>query len=136
MSDRFAQRADRPERIEAVVKDVSLEIVPPGDISRHLAGRPDAPPLQEDGKGGFRVGKSRVLLELVIQAHLDGDSPEAIEQRYPTLSRADVYSVIAFYMRHTADVEKYLARREQQAREVWERIDRHQGAPATNGNNS
>jgi uncharacterized protein (DUF433 family) len=116
------QDPDNPDGIEAVVKYVSLEIVPPGSVPSHLAGRPDAPPLREDDKGGLRVGKSRVLLELVIQAHHDGDTPEAIEQRYPTLNRADVYSVIAFYQRYPADVEKYLANREQQARHLWKLI--------------
>jgi uncharacterized protein (DUF433 family) len=108
-----------------LVRDVSLEIAQPGDPVS-LAARPDAPPLREDGKGGLRVGNSRVLLELVIQAHQDGDSPEAIVKRYPTLSLADVHGVIAFYLRHPGEVDEYMVRREQEARELGERIDKEQ----------
>jgi uncharacterized protein (DUF433 family) len=112
--------------IVAIVQDVSLEVVQAGDPVS-LAARPDAPALWEDGRGGLRVGKSRVLLELVIQAHQDGDSPEAIVRRYPTLALADVHAVIAFYLRHPGEVAEYVLRREQQAREVWERIAKEHG---------
>jgi hypothetical protein len=67
------------------------------------------------------------LLELVIRAFQDGATPEAIAQRYPTVALADIYAVIAYYLRHQAEVEAYLVEREQQAREVRERIESHQG---------
>jgi uncharacterized protein (DUF433 family) len=54
----------------------------------------EAPPLREDESGALRVGNSRVLLELVIQAFQDGATPETIVQRYPTLALADAYAVI------------------------------------------
>jgi uncharacterized protein (DUF433 family) len=57
--------------------------------------RAAAPPLQEDASGALRVGRSRVLLELVIRALQDGATPEAIVQRYPTTTLADIYAVIA-----------------------------------------
>ena len=50
--------------------------------------------------GGLRVGRSRVLLELVIRAFQDGATPEAIVQRYPTTTLADIYAVVAYYLRH------------------------------------
>lgn len=86
----------------------------------------EAPPLHADAKGGLRVGKSRVLLELVIRAFNDGATPEAITQRYPTTILSDVYSVIAYYLRHRAEIERYLERREQQADEVRFRIEEQQ----------
>jgi uncharacterized protein (DUF433 family) len=88
----------------------------------------EAPPLREDAAGGaLRVGNSRVLLELVIRAFQDGATPEAIVQRYSTLALGDVYAVIAYYLRHRGEVEEYLARREQQAEEVRQRIEGQQG---------
>jgi uncharacterized protein (DUF433 family) len=84
-------------------------------------------PLRRDESGALRVGHSRVLLELVIRAFQDGATPEAIAQRYPTAALADLYAVIAYYLRHQAEVEAYLAQREQQAQEVRERIESHQG---------
>ena len=37
------------------------------------------------------------------------------------------WQVIAYYLRHRQEVEAYLAEREQQAQEVRQRIERHQG---------
>lgn len=87
----------------------------------------EAPPLHEDAAGALRVGGSRVLLELVIRAFQDGATPEAIVHRYDTLALADVYAVIAYYLRHRGEVDSYLARREQKAAEVWQRIEGQQG---------
>jgi uncharacterized protein (DUF433 family) len=86
----------------------------------------EAPPLREDASGALRVGKSRVLLELVIRAFQDGATPEAIVQRY-SLALPDVYAVITYYLRHRSEVEGYLAEREQKAEEARQRIESQQG---------
>ena len=78
----------------------------------------EAPPLNEDATGALRVGNSRVLLEIVVRAFQDGATPETIMQRYSTLALPDVYAVLAYYLRHPNEAERYLARREQKADEV------------------
>jgi uncharacterized protein (DUF433 family) len=83
----------------------------------------DAPPLREDSTGAIRVGDSHVLLELVIRAFQDGATPEAIVQRYSTLALTDVYTVVAYYLRHQQEVDAYLTSREELADEVRERIE-------------
>lgn len=87
----------------------------------------EAPPLRRDESGALRVGNSRVLLELVIRAFEDGATPETIVQQYPTTALADIYSVIAYYLRHRHEIEAYLAERERRAEEVHNRIDNQQG---------
>ena len=67
----------------------------------------DAPPLRQDSSGALRLGQSRVLLELVIHAFQDGATPEAIVQRYPTTTLADIYAAIAHYLRHEEEIEEY-----------------------------
>lgn len=89
--------------------------------------RSETPPLHEDSTGALRVGESRVLLELVIRAFQDGATPEAIVQRYPTATLADIYSVVAFYLHNQGEVEEYLARRERRTGEVRQRIEARQG---------
>jgi uncharacterized protein (DUF433 family) len=84
-------------------------------------------PLREDAAGALRVGNSRVLLELVIRAFQDGATPEAIVQRYSTLTLPDVYAVIAYYLRHRSQVEAYLAQREKTAEAVQRRVEDQQG---------
>jgi uncharacterized protein (DUF433 family) len=83
----------------------------------------DSPPIREDDSGALRVGQSRVLLELVVRAFQDGSTPESIVQRYPSVTLGDVYGVIAYYFHHKADIERYLAEREQKAGEVQRRIE-------------
>ena len=92
-----------------------------------FAVQPESPPLRQDAAGALRVGSSRVLLELVIRAFQDGATPESIIQRYSTISLADAYAVIAYYLRHRREVEGYLAQREQKAEDVRQRIESQQG---------
>ena len=87
----------------------------------------EAPPLREDATGAVRVGNSHVLLEMVVRAFQDGATPETIVQRYSALALPDVYAVLAYYLRHPNEVEEYLARREQKAEEVRQRIESQQG---------
>jgi uncharacterized protein (DUF433 family) len=87
----------------------------------------EAPPIREDADGALRVGSSRVLLEMVVQAFQDGATPEEILQRYSTLSLPDVYAVITYYLRHRSEIEAYLAERERKAEEVRQKWEKHQG---------
>ncbi|MBI3117540.1 MAG: DUF433 domain-containing protein [Candidatus Hydrogenedentes bacterium] len=87
---------------------------------------PETPPLREETDGALRVGNTRVLLEMVIQAFEDGATPETIVQQYPTLSLPEVYAVIAYYLRHPEESAEYLGQRQQQAEEIWHKIDQHQ----------
>ena len=57
-----------------------------------------AVPLWEDPPGVFRVGRSRVLLELVLRAFQRGESPERIVRSFRELALAEVYSVIGPYL--------------------------------------
>ncbi len=89
--------------------------------------QPEAPPLREDADGVLRVGNSRVLLELVIRSFQDGATAETIVQRYSTLALADVYAVIAYYLRHRSEVDEYLNRRDETAEVAREKIESRQG---------
>ncbi|PSR18387.1 hypothetical protein C8255_07625 [filamentous cyanobacterium CCP3] len=83
----------------------------------------ETPPLHADVTGAMRVGHTRVLLETVIRAFQDGASPEAIVQRYSTLSLSDVYNTIGYYLRHQDAVDIYLKQREQLAEAVQQQFD-------------
>lgn len=82
----------------------------------------EAPPFREDETGAIRIGKTRVILELVIRAFLDGASPETIVKQYFTLSLSDTYSAITYYLRHQETIETYLQQREQIATKVQQRF--------------
>src|SRR5215210_8972908 len=82
-----------------------------------LAIKTDPVPLSLDATGTVRVRGTRVTLDTVIGAFSRGATAEQIVQQYPSLELADVYAVIAYYLRNTQEVEAYLtARRDQAAR--------------------
>jgi hypothetical protein len=72
----------------------------------------------------MRVGGTRVTLDTVIAAFNNGATAEEIAQQYPSLTLADVYSVIAYYLRHQTDVQTYLADRQQHAANVRQELER------------
>jgi uncharacterized protein (DUF433 family) len=86
----------------------------------------ERPPVSEGAKGALRVGNSRVLLELVLRAFLDGATPENIVQRYSTLQLADVYAVIGYYLKHRQVFDLYLQEREKTAEETEVKIETSQ----------
>lgn len=75
-------------------------------------------PLERDTDGVVRVGGTRVTLDTVVMAFNEGATAEEIVQQYPSLSLADVYAVIGYYLRQRPAVEAYLYQRRQQAEEV------------------
>lgn len=80
----------------------------------------DPLPLRVEADGGIRVGDTRVHLEIVIGEHKKGRTPDDIVRSFDTLKLADVYAVIAYYLQHTDEVDRYIAERDQQAEE-WRR---------------
>ena len=72
-------------------------------------------PLVTDVDDVIRVGNTRVTLETVVSAFLDGATAEEITHQYPSLDLADVYSVIGYYLRRRADVDGYLRQRRERA---------------------
>ncbi len=75
----------------------------------------DRPPLRMDEGGAVRVGQSRISLDLIVEQYENGISPEDMIRAYNTLVLADVYAVIAYYLRHRDEVRTYLKRRAEEA---------------------
>ena len=78
----------------------------------------EAPPLSTDPDGVVRVTGTRVPLDTVIAAFVAGATAEEISQQFPSLGLADVYQVIAYYMRRPSEVEEYLRSRKAQSEAV------------------
>ena len=60
------------------------------------------------------VPGSRISLDDLVAAFKRGKTPEAIHDAFETVSLADVYAILTYYLRHRPEVEKYL---EQQIQE-------------------
>jgi len=83
-------------------------------------------PLREDPPGVLRVGKSRVLLELVLCAFRRGDTPEAIVRSYPALQLADVYAVISRYLADPEPFDAYLRESDEKAETLRRQVEASQ----------
>jgi uncharacterized protein (DUF433 family) len=87
----------------------------------------DAPtifvPIRTDEHGAVRVGGTRVLLDLIIANHLQGDSPEQIHEDFPSVKLLDIYAVITYYLGNTEEVNEYLRRRDEEAQEIRRKIE-------------
>jgi uncharacterized protein (DUF433 family) len=75
-------------------------------------------PLRVETSGVIRVGSSRVSLDSVVAAFLEGATAEEINQQYPSVPLADIYYVIGYYLRRQSEVDKYLDQRRDQAARV------------------
>ena len=80
-------------------------------------------PLRLDKGDTYRVGNTRVRLDTVVFAYNAGSSAEQITGDYPGLELADVHSVIAYYLRHKAEVDAYITAREQEAARLRAEIE-------------
>jgi uncharacterized protein (DUF433 family) len=86
----------------------------------------DPVPLRRDEHGVIRVGDSQVVLDVVIREFNNGADPEGIVHGYPTLALADVYGVIAYYLRHRKEVDEYLHNRREEAGRLRQEIEAKQ----------
>lgn len=75
-------------------------------------------PLKVDTDGVIRVSKTRVTLDTIVGAFLEGLTAEEIAVQYPVVPLADVYSVISYYLHQKKKVETYLKRREKFAEQI------------------
>jgi len=87
------------------------------------AARDPVPLTVDDDRGVFRVSGTRVTLDTLIGAFKRGATPEEIAQDYSAVPLADVYAVIAYYLRHRSEVEDYLERRAREHAELRREIE-------------
>lgn len=85
----------------------------------------DAPlrvPLRQTADGTIRIGETRVSLETIIAAYLRGDRPEEISEGFPAIELADIYAIIAYYLKNCEAVDAYLAQQDEDAHRILEEI--------------
>jgi uncharacterized protein (DUF433 family) len=69
---------------------------------------PESPYIsQEDG--ALRIAGTRVGLATVVACYQGGESPEKIAEEFPTVSLAQVYGAIAYYLENKKLIEDFIA---------------------------
>lgn len=71
----------------------------------------------EEREGVYWVAGTRVSLDSIVYAFLDGQTAESIAQSFPVLTLEQVYGAITFYLAHRPVIDAYL-RHEEEAFEV------------------
>jgi len=74
------------------------------------------PVYVERRDGAYRIRGTRVSLDSVVYAFLNGEPAESIAHSFPALELEQVYGAIAYYLAHQTEVDAYL----KQAREDYE----------------
>lgn len=57
---------------------------------------------------GYWIVETRISLDSVVYAFLNGESPESIAQNFPLITLEQVYGAIAFYLANKELVDAYL----------------------------
>jgi len=85
-------------------------------------------PYVSQREGAYWVAGTRVSLDSIVYAFLNGETAESIAQSFPVLDLEQVYGAITFYLANRADVDAYL----REGRADYERLREaaHQADPA------
>src|SRR5437016_11997030 len=97
----------------------------------------------EERNGGYYVAGTRISLDSIVYSFNEGQSPEAIQENFPSLKRSQIYGAIAFYLDHQTEIDKYLEETEREFEgkaiplekanpELWAKIQ-HAKAEAAQG---
>jgi uncharacterized protein (DUF433 family) len=89
----------------------------------------------EQRDGCYYLTGTRISLDSVVYSFNEGNSPEAIREDFPLLTRAQIYGAIAFYLDHQPEIDEYLVRVERELKEstiplqqanpaLWEKLER------------
>jgi uncharacterized protein (DUF433 family) len=113
--------AEVTAELEAVQREALTQWGISADMAASLAAMADFP-LRLDRHGDIRIGRSRVLLDTIIDRYKSGATPKEIAKGYDTLTPAEISEAIAYYLRHKDDVDAYLQRRDAEAQALWEQI--------------
>jgi uncharacterized protein (DUF433 family) len=92
-------------------------------LTQSLPPHSESTLLRVDEEGTLRVGNSRITLDLIAQQYENGMSPEDMVRAYDTLSLADAYSAVTYYLRHRDEVLAYLLRRKEEAQSFQAKIE-------------
>ncbi len=76
-----------------------------------MAALVETMPIAMDEHGIYRVGGTRITMDSIVREFKAGRTPEEIVTELQSVELSDVHFVLGYYLRHTEDVEAYLAER-------------------------
>ena len=84
---------------------------------------PDTVPLVQWEDGSIRVHGSRVTLHTIVARFRVGDSLEEIHDGFPTVSLAQINTIIDWYLHNQAEVDAYIEQEDVEAEKMRQEIE-------------
>jgi uncharacterized protein (DUF433 family) len=81
-------------------------------MAQRLECEPMNPPYVELSEGVYRVARTRISLDSLVYAYLNGQTAETIAQSFPLLTLEQVYGALTFYLANRQQIDDYLQRGE------------------------
>ena len=78
-------------------------------------------------QGTLRIAGTRVSLDSIVNSFLEGATPEEICQDYSSLSLAQVYSAIAYYLTRRDEIDAYLQEQQGAAEKLQQELKARYG---------
>ena len=72
--------------------------------------------------GGYWIASTRVSLDSVVYAFLEGLSPESIADSFEILTLEQVFGALAYYLKHRTKIDAYLKQSEADFDEFCHRL--------------
>ena len=69
---------------------------------------PESPYISEDD-GALRISGTRVGLDTIIDYFQEAQTPEQIARSFPTVTLAQVYGAIAYYLENKKQIDDFFA---------------------------
>lgn len=73
---------------------------------------PETVPLIQWEDGSIRVQGTRLLLAMIVTAFQQGDTPDEINDSFPSASVTQIQAVIGWYLNNQAEADAYLEEEE------------------------
>ena len=88
---------------------------------------PEEIPLHQDDHGTIRVKGSRVTLDTIVAKMQVGYTPEEIHEGFPSVTLAQINTIIDWYLNHQVEADDYLQEREAEGERIRQRIESEPG---------
>ena len=80
-------------------------------------------PLNQDQRGTIRVKGSRVTLDTIIGRMQVGDTPEEIHEGFPSVTLAQINTIIDWYLNNQVEADEYLQEQEAEGERIRQKIE-------------
>ena len=88
---------------------------------------PKGVPLNYDDRGTIRVKGSRVRLDTIVARMQVGDTPEEIHEGFPSLTLAQINTILDWYANNQVEANDYLMEQEAEAERILQELENQPG---------